>query len=120
MPLVRVDGIAIDAGGRALFADTSFDVLEDENWAIVGRSGSGKSLLSMALAGQVPLARGTIRYEFLSGPDSADARFGWFPSGSVIRVSPDDHRQMATGAGRYHQARWHASESSGRDTCPTS
>jgi molybdate transport system ATP-binding protein len=116
MPLVRVDGIAFDVGGGELFAETTFAIEPGENWAIVGPSGSGKSLLAMAIASQIPLSRGAVRYEFLAGAEAEDARFGWFPRGAVLRVSPDDARRMAQQDSGYHQARWHASESAGRDT----
>lgn len=116
MPLVRVEEVTLDVGGRELFPATSLCVNEGEQWAIVGPSGSGKSLLAMAIAGQIPLARGAIRYEFLSSAEEQDARFGWFPTGSVVRVSPEDHRRLVERDGCFHQARWHASASNGRDT----
>ena len=116
MSLVRVEGITLDVAGCAIFRDTSFSIRQGENWAIVGPTGSGKSLLAMALAGQVPLACGSIRYDFVDAADVDSARFGWFPRGSVLRVSPDDHRRLAEGDGTYYQARWHASGSAGQDS----
>jgi molybdate transport system ATP-binding protein len=111
-----VEGITVLEGGRELFADTSWNLREGEHWGLLGPNGSGKSALAAALCGQAPLLRGAIRYHFLAPEDAQDARFGWFPRGSVVRVGGDDRRSLAERYSPYLQARWNSSESGTGDT----
>jgi molybdate transport system ATP-binding protein len=106
-----VEGIAVVEGGRELFPDTTWTLHEREHWALLGPNGSGKSVLAAALCGQLPLARGAITYHFLAPGEARDARFGWFPRGSVVRVGGNDRRRLAEQHSPYHQARWNASDS---------
>jgi len=115
-PLVTVEGITVLGGGRELFAGTSWILREGEHWGLLGPNGSGKSVLAAALCGQAALARGSIRYHFLEVEEARDARFGWFPRGSVVRVGGDDRRRLAEQYSPYHQARWNASQSGSGDT----
>jgi len=115
-PLVSVERITIREGGRELFADTSWTLWEGEHWGLLGPNGSGKSVLAAALCGQLPLARGAIRYHFLAAGEAQDARFGWFSRGSVVRVGGDDRRRLAERYSPYLQARWNASEAGTGDT----
>jgi len=115
-PLVSVEGITVIEGGRELFPDTSWTLLQGEHWALLGPNGSGKSVLAAALCGQLPLARGRIRYHFLAPEEAREARWGWFPRGSVVRVGGNDRRQLAERYSPYHQARWNSSESRSGDT----
>jgi molybdate transport system ATP-binding protein len=111
--LVTVCGISIRAGEQLVFPNTSWVLFRGEPWAVVGPNGSGKSLLARALCGQALVVEGRLCYHFLAGSEDRDARCGWFPKGSVIRVSADDHHGLAQQHGRFHQARWHAAESEG-------
>jgi molybdate transport system ATP-binding protein len=115
-PLVSVEGIAVLDGGRELFADTTWTLRVDEHWAVLGPSGAGKSVLAAALCGQVPLARGSIRYHFLTGSEARNARWGWFARGSVVRVGGEDRQRLADRYSPYHQARWNSSEAGAGDT----
>ena len=104
-PLVTLRDAALRAGERTVFAGTNWVLRRGEHWAIVGPTGSGKSLFASALCGQVPVVGGGIRYHF---PDSEER--GWFPEGSVVRVSSDDHRCLVEAQAGFHQGRWHSSE----------
>ncbi len=114
--LVSVDGITVREGDRELFAGARFTLREGEHWGVLGPNGSGKSALAAALCGQLPLARGEIRWHFLAEAEARDARFGWFPRGKVVRVGGDDRRRLADRYSPYHQARWNSSESGTGDT----
>ncbi len=116
LPLVSVEGITVLEGGRELFPDTTWTIRHGEHWALLGPSGAGKSLLAAALCGQVPIARGAIRYHFLGEAEARDARWGWFPRGSVVRVGGEDRRRLADRYSPYHQARWNSSEGGSGDT----
>jgi len=60
---LRAFSIAIERGGRRLFADLSFEVGAGEALIVTGPNGSGKSSLLRAIAGLLPLAAGRIAFE---------------------------------------------------------
>jgi ABC-type multidrug transport system fused ATPase/permease subunit len=49
---LKVRGLSLEVGGRALLKNVDFDVKDGEFIAIVGEVGSGKSLLVLSLAGE--------------------------------------------------------------------
>ena len=115
-PLVTLRDVAICVGETTLFPHTNWVLRGGEHWGIVGASGSGKSLLARALCGRAHVARGRVQYHFLTNDQERDAQYGWFPTGSVMHVSPDDHAEFARPQLGFHQARWHASESTAGST----
>ena len=54
-PLVTLRDGSLRVGERMFFTETNWVIRRGEHWAIVGPTGSGKSLLASALCGQVPL-----------------------------------------------------------------
>lgn len=62
-PLLAARGLRRTFGGRVLWHDFCLDVWSGERLALVGPSGSGKSLLLRALAGLDPLEAGEVRLE---------------------------------------------------------
>ena len=69
---LRASSIAIERGGRRLFADLSFDVAAGQALIVTGPNGSGKSSLLRAIAGLLALAAGRIALE----GGAADASVG--------------------------------------------
>lgn len=65
-----VDGVVRDASVR-FSAPLNLTIRKNENIAIVGGNGSGKTLLVDTLVGRYPLCRGTIRYDFSPSPTDA-------------------------------------------------
>ncbi|WP_243228277.1 ABC transporter ATP-binding protein [Microbacterium sp. CIAB417] len=51
MSLLEVMGLTVAAGGRRLVDDVSFDVSAGERVGVIGESGSGKSVTSLAVTG---------------------------------------------------------------------
>ncbi len=81
VPLLSVEDVHIEAGGRALVRGVGFTLHQGETLGIVGESGSGKSLTCRAVLGVLPpglrVTQGSIRFEGadLLGLD----RRGWAP-----------------------------------------
>jgi zinc/manganese transport system ATP-binding protein len=59
-PVVRVQGAAVELGGRTIWANVNLEIQPGEFIAVLGPNGSGKSTLIKAMLGLVPLARGTV------------------------------------------------------------
>ena len=68
---LEVSHLAISFGGLPVIDDLSFTVAAEESLAIIGPTGSGKTVLFRALLGAVPY-RGEIRW-------AAGARIGYVP-----------------------------------------
>ena len=64
-PVLAVDGLTVEAdGGQRLVDDVSFTLHAGERLGVIGESGSGKSLTSLAVAGLLApglTARGSVR-----------------------------------------------------------
>ncbi len=109
-PLFSIDAAAVREGGETLFAHTSWRVFPDQRWAVIGPTGSGKSILLDALQRKRPIADGSIRYFF--GEDGAGAGDGHscFSPGQILRVSPGTSACGKTAGAGFHQGRWHSME----------
>jgi zinc/manganese transport system ATP-binding protein len=59
-PVVRIEGAAVELGGRTIWENVNLDVQPGEFIAVLGPNGSGKSTLIKAILGLVPLLQGSI------------------------------------------------------------
>jgi molybdate transport system ATP-binding protein len=112
VPLVSLHRIALRSVGRLYFADADWDICDGEHWAILGPNGSGKSLMASALAGQIPVAQGSITYRL--GDDAVaahDLGATYARRGQVVLLSLAQQQTLAAKYAGYHQARWNSSES---------
>jgi molybdate transport system ATP-binding protein len=62
--ILELKNISIRAGGRLCFRHTLWAMHRNQNWLMIGGNGSGKTLLSRAIAGEVPVVTGEISYNF--------------------------------------------------------
>lgn len=87
-PFIVLHGATFRVGERVVFKRTNWQMLAREQWAVVGRNGSGKSLLAAALQGTLPLVEGDIEYHFGQiGEGGAEQR--------ISSVSFEDQRGLA-------------------------
>jgi len=61
--MLRARGLDIAVAGRTLVGKLDVDVTAGECWAVLGRNGSGKSSLLLALAGLRPPAAGRVELQ---------------------------------------------------------
>ncbi|MCX4161188.1 MULTISPECIES: ABC transporter ATP-binding protein [Paraburkholderia] len=60
-PVLALEGVTLELGGRTILADTSFTVNQGEFIGVLGPNGAGKTTLMRAVLGLVPAASGAIR-----------------------------------------------------------
>jgi branched-chain amino acid transport system ATP-binding protein len=58
---LRIDRVTVERGGRAVVHDVSIEIPQGEVTALLGPNGAGKSSLVLAVAGVLPMRRGSVR-----------------------------------------------------------
>jgi heme exporter protein A len=71
---VRLEGLAVERGGRMLFSELTTRVAAGEAVAVTGANGSGKTSLLRAIAGLLRVAAGQVAFE--GAADANEARRG--------------------------------------------
>jgi len=56
--LIRLENITLRVGGRWILPGTSWTIRQGQNWVVLGPNGSGKTSLTAALTGEVPVVAG--------------------------------------------------------------
>lgn len=106
-PFIKLEDVTLHVNEQLLFKDTNWLWQANQNWAIIGSTSSGKSLLAKALCHQIPLYAGQIRYFFNPAVTEGEP---FFNRGDVLIISPSQHQELMHRYGGYHQARWQSSE----------
>ena len=89
-PRISLENITVRLRDRPYLKDTSWQILPDENWAVLGPNGSGKTTFARSLLGQVPVVRGKIKYRF-----SEDSQPGWETIAQTMGyVAPELQREI--------------------------
>ncbi len=105
MAMISIEDITIQAGEQRSFAHTTWQIEENQSWAIYGPTGSGKTTLVRALCRKLPLTEGLIRFNF----DGEAGRTTLKP-GEILIFSAESHREFLRPFAGYHQARWQSFE----------
>jgi molybdate transport system ATP-binding protein len=100
VPFISLDDVSVRLYDGRAFNHANWEILSDQNWAVVGPNGSGKSTLMKALCSQVPVVDGKITYHFSSN--------GTPPHDRIAYVAFDSQTRVAGCEGLYHQARWNS------------
>ncbi|HEX7588433.1 MAG TPA: ATP-binding cassette domain-containing protein, partial [Anaerolineae bacterium] len=98
-PFISLVDIALRLHGRMLFEGLSWEMLDDQQWAVIGPNGSGKSALMKALCGALPISQGKIVYHFLR--DGVNT-----PVQDRIAYVSFESQKMSLGDATFYQARW--------------
>jgi len=109
-PLIILDDVTLRVDRTLLFEQTSWVIQFDQHWAIIGPNGSGKSTLANAIFRKIAVVRGEILYFFDSDNGNTNHARSYFYRGEILRISPEDHRDLLQSQGGYHQARWQSFE----------
>ncbi|MGD8963767.1 MAG: ATP-binding cassette domain-containing protein [Desulfobacterales bacterium] len=89
-PLISLENITVRLHDRPYLHNTSWQIHSNENWAVLGPNGSGKTSFARTLLGQVPIVSGRIRYRF-----SEDDHQNWASvAGQMGYVAPELQREI--------------------------
>jgi molybdate transport system ATP-binding protein len=89
-PLISLENITVRLRDRPYLQNTSWRIHSNENWAVLGPNGSGKTTFARSLLGEVPIVRGKINYHF-----SEDDHQGWSAVGGQMGfVAPELQREI--------------------------
>ena len=105
---ISIQDITINLDSRAVFEHTCWEIGRHQHWAIIGPTGSGKTLLARALTRHLPLQHGQITYFF--DPIQHPQGRPYLNPKEVLVLSPETHRDFLKQYAAYHQARWQSFE----------
>src|SRR5258708_1778748 len=64
LPLISINNATVRFLNNTLFTGLSFSVDKGKSWALIGKSGSGKSALLHTIAGRFNITGGEINFHF--------------------------------------------------------
>lgn len=103
--LVTLKAVTLRLGDRWLLPGTSWEIKTGQHWAVVGANGAGKTSLVRALAGEIPVVRGTIERHY---PETDREAVGF--------VSFERHREFIGREDRRDDARFFGGTPDARTT----
>jgi molybdate transport system ATP-binding protein len=89
-PFITLDNTTVRLRDRLFLQDTSWQMNANENWAILGPNGSGKTTFAKSLFGAVPVVRGHIIYNFSNKGRQDQAAM----ADAIGYVAPELHRDI--------------------------
>jgi molybdate transport system ATP-binding protein len=91
--LITLANINVKFQNNTLFNCLDFEIQNGQNWALIGKSGSGKSVLLQTIAGNIGINGGNITYQFM------DAVHKQHPNADALLTF---HRFIAFAGARHH------------------
>jgi len=109
-PFISMRGVTLRLYDKLLFRRTDWRILSDQQWAVLGPTGSGKSTLVRALWGDVPVVRGEIVYHFAEDPSGSGYADGAVTEEAIAHVTFEEQKAAIGQERPYLQARWNSLE----------
>jgi molybdate transport system ATP-binding protein len=100
-PFISLNDVSVRLHDKVLFEGLSWEMLDDQHWAIIGPNGSGKSVLMRALCGALPVVKGKMVYHFM--PDG-----GQNAVQDQIAYVTFEAQRRALSDGAFYQVRWNS------------
>jgi ABC-type molybdenum transport system ATPase subunit/photorepair protein PhrA len=72
-PFITLDHITVRLRDKIVILDSSWQMRDNEQWAIMGPNGSGKTTLVRSLWGGAPLRSGSITHHFAGPRNGSDS-----------------------------------------------
>ena len=106
--IISVEDIAIRLGKNIFFEHADWSILKDQHWAVIGRTGSGKTILVKAVSRLISLMQGKISYYFDTTHPSVGRTY-LYPK-EILILSSETHQHFLRKFVNYYQARWQSFE----------
>jgi len=114
LPIITLQNIAIKFTNHQLFNNLNFALAQGQNWAITGKSGSGKSVLLQTIAGNIGVNAGNVAYHFIDSiqkqqlPGNTPPTFHRF---IAFTGSKHHFKTLSNTSDFYYQQRYNSSDS---------
>ncbi|NCD68953.1 ATP-binding cassette domain-containing protein [Mucilaginibacter agri] len=109
-PLVDINRISAVIQGQQVLSDISIQINTGGHWAVIGKSGSGKSVLLKAIAGKQGITAGSITNNFKPSADKHTAEP--LTSQRVALIESRHHfKNFSNTSDFYYQQRYNSSDS---------
>lgn len=112
--LLTIQHVTVRYLNNILFTNLNFNLNKGENWAIIGKSGSGKSALLQTIAGRFNITGGEVKYiffeDFLAHTHAKDDTLTHHKLIALVE-SKHHFRNLSNTTEFYYQQRYNSSDS---------